>query len=53
MENYGPIGNATDEGHGHTMLKGVVILLGIEHYLRCLILTLSLIVFIFQILLLS
>lgn len=47
MENYGPIGNTTNEEHGHAMLKRVVILLGSKQYLR-LILILSLRVFIFQ-----
>lgn len=52
MGNYGPIGNTTNEEHGHAMLKRVVNLLGSKQYLR-LILILSLRVFIFQLLLFS
>lgn len=52
MENYGSIGNTTNEEHGHAMVKRVVNLLGSKQYLR-LILILSLRVFIFQLHLLS
>lgn len=53
MENYGPTSSATNKEYSHALLKRVAVLLEIKHFLRCLIMTLSLIVFIYQIQLLS
>lgn len=44
MASYGPGGNAPNQEHGHARLKEALTLLGIKHYLRCLILATSLIV---------
>lgn len=53
MGSYGPLGNATNKEHSHAMLKEVVILLGIKHCLRCLLLGIVIDSFILKIHLLS